>query len=316
MRSTATCCGCGPGVFARRGCHRLASQTAGGVRHAGSADRSLHRDGEQRQDGIATTQGGHSGISELVSAIVESEEIGVAKSAPEVLQHALDAIGVDPACTLFGAGTTRRPISVARSGSACRPPGYITDVTWELSRHGRITTSALRGRTADCSLLRRPERSAMSVAQLRCAGCLSGSGIGPGDGVVGKGHVPIGRHLRSIRLRQCQAEAGMTQRRFGQPGGRRRSLPSTPRERGWRPFPPASSDGNWRAQRECAHPRSPASRSPMTGHPRCRCSTPRRTSGGPRRDRRKAQPSPLSPVACSCIATDSEARVRSVTLLW
>ena len=43
----------------------------------------------------------HSGLAELVDAIVVSEEVGAAKPDPAIFRHALDAIGADPTSTLF-----------------------------------------------------------------------------------------------------------------------------------------------------------------------------------------------------------------------
>ena len=88
----------------------------------------------------------NTGIDELVDAIMVSEEVGVAKPAPEIFQHALDAIEADPTHTLFvgdrpvadilGAkrfGMLSAWIHLGREWDiAALRPDYVIGAVWEL----------------------------------------------------------------------------------------------------------------------------------------------------------------------------------------
>lgn len=88
----------------------------------------------------------HSGLSELVDAIVVSEEFGAAKPAAEIFRHGLQLIGADPAHALFvgdrpvadiggaqGVGMRTAWIHHGRRWqTAAPPPDYMIAGAWEV----------------------------------------------------------------------------------------------------------------------------------------------------------------------------------------
>ena len=94
------------------------------------------------------------GLSDLVDAIVVSEEIGAAKPAAEIFRHALHLVGADPAHTLFvgdrpvadiggaqGVGMQTAWVHHGRRWEAgAPPPDYTIAGAWEVG--GLVGVSA------------------------------------------------------------------------------------------------------------------------------------------------------------------------------
>ena len=88
----------------------------------------------------------HSGLAELVDAIVVSEEFGAAKPAAAIFRHALQLVGTDPAHTLFVGDRPEADIGGAqgvgmrtawihhgrRWEAAVPPPDYVVAGAWEV----------------------------------------------------------------------------------------------------------------------------------------------------------------------------------------